>query len=87
MTFNVHIHDSAKTTKKALTRKEPRVILSKRVCESAWAQIAMKREIARRNRGNFRGVCPVSGVYPIRNRAAETEPVYAYIAGAESQTG
>ena len=46
---------------------------------------ARKREIARR-RGNFRGVCPVPAK-PVRNRAAETSPIHAYIARRGVRTG
>ena len=40
----------------------------------------MKREIARLERGNFRGVCPVLKDFSTRNRAAETYLMHAYIA-------
>ena len=53
--------------------------------QEAWAYYAMKREIARLERGNFRGVCPVSDPFPIRNRAAEIDPIHAYIARTEDE--
>ena len=59
-------------------------ILIKRLC-GAQTYYAMKREIARR-RGNFRGVCPVPAK-PVRNRAAETSPIHAYIARRGVRTG
>lgn len=47
----------------------------------------MKREIARLERGNFRGVCPVLKSFSTRNRAAETYLIHAYIAWTGDLTG
>jgi hypothetical protein len=77
---------SGKTTKNCLTFTGRPVILLKRACEGT-AYYAMKREIARGNE-----VTSVEYVryrlFPVRNRAAETSPIHAYIArtGAKPAT-
>jgi hypothetical protein len=78
-----HEKFSAKTTKNYLTFAVRPVILLERACEGT-AYYAMKREIARGNE-----VTSVEYVryrlFPVRNRAAETSPVHAYIARAECE--
>ena len=76
---------SGKTTKNCLTFTGRPVILLKRACEGT-AYYAMKREIARGNE-----VTSVEYVryrlLPVRNRAAETSPIHAYIARRGVRTG
>ena len=78
-----HEKFSAKTTKNNLTFAVRPVILLERACEGT-AYYAMKREIARGNE-----VTSVEYVryrfFPIRNRAAETSPIHAYIARTECE--
>ena len=80
-----HEKFSAKTTKNYLTFAVRPVILLERACEGT-AYYAMKREIARGNE-----VTSVEYVryrlFPVRNRAAETSPVHAYIARYGVRTG
>ena len=62
-----------------LTYGECSVTIPERVCESTGVLCEEAGDCSG-VRGNFRGVCPVSEVYPAHDRAAGTCSVHAYIA-------